>query len=63
MKMHNPPHSGEVLKPLCPEPLGLTVTSAAGALGVSRSPAEDDPIAHGLSGDGKVTCRRARVAR
>jgi len=36
MRMHNPPHPGEVLKTLCLEPLGLTVTKAAEALGVSR---------------------------
>lgn len=36
MRMHNPPHPGEVLRPLCLEPLNLTVTAAAMALGVSR---------------------------
>jgi antitoxin HigA-1 len=36
MRMHSPPHPGEVLKSLCLEPLGLTVTEAAKALGVSR---------------------------
>jgi antitoxin HigA-1 len=36
MKMHNPPHPGEVLRELCLAPLGLTVTQAAKALGVSR---------------------------
>lgn len=36
MKMHNPPHPGEVIKELCLEPLGLSVTDAAKALGVSR---------------------------
>jgi addiction module HigA family antidote len=36
LKMHNPPHPGEVLRELCLDPLGLTVTQAAGALGVSR---------------------------
>jgi addiction module HigA family antidote len=36
MKMHNPPHPGEVLKELCLDPLGLSVTRAAEALGVSR---------------------------
>src|SRR5664280_1905320 len=36
MKMHNPPHPGEVLKTLCLEPLNLTVTAAARSLGVSR---------------------------
>jgi addiction module HigA family antidote len=34
--MHNPPHPGEVLRKLCLEPLGLTVTEPAKALGVSR---------------------------
>lgn len=34
--MHNPPHPGEILRELCLEPLGITVTDAAKALGVSR---------------------------
>src|ERR1700704_6506169 len=36
MKMHNPPHPGEVLKTLCLEPLNITITDAAKSLGVSR---------------------------
>ena len=36
MRMHNPPHPGEILKKLCLEPLGITVTRAAKALGISR---------------------------
>jgi antitoxin HigA-1 len=36
MPMYNPPHPGEIIKELCLEPLGLTVTRAAEALGVSR---------------------------
>jgi len=36
MHMHNPPHPGEVLRELCIEPLGLSVTEAAEGLGVSR---------------------------
>jgi addiction module HigA family antidote len=36
MMMHNPPHPGEILRELCLEPLGLSVTEAAEALGVSR---------------------------
>ncbi|MHB9052842.1 MAG: HigA family addiction module antitoxin [Thermoleophilia bacterium] len=36
MVMYNPPHPGEVLRELCLEPLDLTVTAAADALGVSR---------------------------
>ena len=36
MRLHNPPHPGEVLRSLCLEPLGLTISDAARALGVSR---------------------------
>ena len=34
--MHSPPHPGEILRDLCLGPLGITVTDAAAALGVSR---------------------------
>ena len=36
MEMHNPPHPGEVIRELCLEPLGISVTAAARALGVTR---------------------------
>ena len=36
MLMHDPPHPGEIIKELCLEPLGISVTEAAKALGVSR---------------------------
>lgn len=36
MNMHNPPHPGEIIRELCLEPLELSVTDAADALGVSR---------------------------
>jgi len=36
MRMHNPPHPGEILREFCIEPLELSVTRAAEALGVSR---------------------------
>jgi addiction module HigA family antidote len=36
MKMHKPPHPGEIHMELCLEPLGITVTDAAKALDVSR---------------------------
>ena len=36
MRMHNPPHPGEVLREFCIEPLEISVTDAARALGVSR---------------------------
>ncbi len=36
MNMYNPPHPGEVLQGLWLEPMGVTVTIAAEALGISR---------------------------
>ena len=36
MVIFNPPHPGEVIRELCVEPLGLTVTKAAEGLGVTR---------------------------
>jgi hypothetical protein len=42
MKMHNPPHPGEVLKTLCLEPLNLSITDAARSLG--REP--QDSVQH-----------------
>jgi addiction module HigA family antidote len=36
MKMHNPPHPGEIIREQCLEPLGLTITAAAKGLGVTR---------------------------
>ena len=37
MPMKNPPHPGTVVLQECIEPLGLTITQAAGALGVTRN--------------------------
>ncbi len=36
MRMKNPPHPGRIVRQECVEPLGLTVTQAARALGVTR---------------------------
>ena len=36
MRMHNPPHPGEIIRELCLEPLNVSVTKAAQALGVTR---------------------------
>ena len=36
MPMKNPPHPGRSIKNACLEPLGLTVTQAAGVLGIAR---------------------------
>jgi len=37
MLMHNPPHPGEVLRELCIEPLGLSVTGDGGRYVVRRA--------------------------
>ena len=37
MTMKNPPHPGTIVFEECIEPLGLTITDAAQALGVSRN--------------------------
>jgi len=36
MRMHNPPHPGEIIREFCIEPLNLSVTEAANSLGVTR---------------------------
>lgn len=36
MPMMNPPHPGHSIRDACLEPLGLSVTDAAGVLGVAR---------------------------
>lgn len=49
-RQHNPPHPGEVLTGLWMEPLGLTVTAVADALGVSRK-----TVSKIVNGGGAVT--------
>ena len=41
MPMHDPCHPGELVKYECLEPLGLSVTSAAKGLGVTRQALSD----------------------
>jgi addiction module HigA family antidote len=41
MAMHNPPHPGGIIRRQCLEPLGLSVTDAAKALGVTRQALSD----------------------
>ncbi len=60
MKMHNPPHPGEVLRELCLAPLGLTVTDAARALGVSRKTLSS--IVNGRSGISAEMAVRLSIA-
>lgn len=42
MRMHNPPHPGEIIRKLCLEPLDLSVTDA-------RAPARSGLACHGPS--------------
>ncbi|MBK8741691.1 MAG: HigA family addiction module antidote protein [Betaproteobacteria bacterium] len=60
MRLHNPPHPGEILKSLCLEPLGLTVTHAAEALGVSRKTLSS--ILNGRSGISPEMAVRLSIA-
>lgn len=60
MQMHNPPHPGEVLRKLCLEPLGLSVTEAARALGVSRKTLSS--ILNGRSGITPEMAMRLAIA-
>jgi addiction module HigA family antidote len=48
MEMFNPAHPGEIIREDCLEPLGLTVTAAADALGVTRKALSD--LLNGHSG-------------
>jgi antitoxin HigA-1 len=48
MEMFNPAHPGEIIREDCLKPLGLTVTAAADALGVTRKALSD--LVNGHSG-------------
>jgi addiction module HigA family antidote len=48
IRMHNPPHPGEILKQLCVEPLEISITETAEGLGVSRKALSS--ISNGCSG-------------
>ena len=48
MEMHNPAHPGEIVRGECLKPLGLSVTAAADALGVTRKALSD--LLNGHSG-------------
>ena len=60
MKMHNPPHPGEILRELCLEPLDISVTEAARALGVSRKTLSS--ILNGRSGISPEMAVRLSIA-
>ena len=48
MTMYDPPHPGKIIREFCIEPLGITVTEAARALGVTRKTLSD--LLNGRSG-------------
>ena len=58
--MHNPPHPGEVIRELCLDPLGLSVTEAAKALGVSRKALS--AVVNGRSGISPEMAMRLAIA-
>jgi antitoxin HigA-1 len=60
MKMHNPPHPGEILRELSLQPLHLSVTEAATALGVSRKTLSS--ILNGRSGISPEMAVRLSIA-
>ena len=58
--MNNPPHPGEVIRELCLEPLGVTVTAAAHSLGVSRKTLSE--LINGKSGISPEMAVRLSIA-
>ncbi|HID50890.1 MAG TPA: addiction module antidote protein, HigA family [Anaerolineae bacterium] len=50
MKMYNPPHPGEIIKGLWLDPMDITVTEAADAMGISRK-----TLSKIINGKGRVT--------
>jgi addiction module HigA family antidote len=60
MTMHNPPHPGEVIRQLCLEPLGISVTVAARGLGVTRKTLSE--LLNGKSGVSPSMALRLAIA-
>jgi addiction module HigA family antidote len=60
IQMHNPPHPGQVIRELCLEPLGLSVTAAAEALGVTRKALSE--LLNGKSGISPEMAIRLSIA-
>jgi addiction module HigA family antidote len=59
-KMHNPPHPGVVTRKLCLDPLGLSVTAAAEALGFTRKSLSE--LLNGKSGISPEMALRLSIA-
>jgi antitoxin HigA-1 len=60
MIMHDPPHPGEVIRDLCLEPLGISVTAAARSLGVTRKALSE--LLNGRSGVSPSMALRLGIA-
>jgi antitoxin HigA-1 len=60
MPMHNPPHPGEIIRALCLEPLGISVTDAAKSLGVTRKALSE--LLNGKSGVSPSMALRLAIA-
>ncbi len=58
--MHNPPHPGEVIRELCLEPIGVSVTEAARSLGVTRKALSE--LLNGKSGVSPSMALRLAIA-
>jgi len=54
MRMYDPPHPGDILRGLWLEPMGVSVSEAAKALGVSRK-----TLSKFINGRGTVTAEMA----
>jgi antitoxin HigA-1 len=50
MKLYNPPHPGEIIKGLWLEPMDISITEAAEAMGISRK-----TLSKIVNGKGSVT--------
>ena len=60
MAMYNPPHPGEVIRELCLQPLGISVTDAAKGLGVTRKALSE--LLNGKSGVSPSMAMRLAIA-
>ena len=60
MTTHNPPHPGEVIRELCLQPLGVSVTAAARNLGVTRKALSE--LLNGKSGVSPSMALRLAIA-
>ncbi|VAW35598.1 Antitoxin HigA [hydrothermal vent metagenome] len=50
MKMYNPPHPGEIIKGLWLDPIGISITQTAAAMGISRK-----TLSKIVNGNGRIT--------